>query len=246
MENNLTVLTGAGGSLGKALCKRLIEEKHHVVAILKPHGTEIPYSTHNQIISLKMDLANTIDYKAVSETVESLCRRSRYSQLNLIHTAAIFRKQRIDFPCTSKEISEIFQVNCVSVYTITQTLLPWFRKVNNGTIIGISSNLTKRVNSNTSIYTASKYALEGLIKQLAYELGRYNTRCNIIAPGYFRSNMSLPLPKQKINEIKLKTPLGRIGTTADIVQSILLLLSSNAKWVTGQTILSDGGNSLGF
>ena len=128
----------------------------------------------------------------------------------------------------------------------TAQLYEEIKKINNGTIIAVSSNLTERVNANTASYIASKAALEVITKQLAYELGQYNTNCNSISPGVFFSKMSSNISTEKMEEIKRNTPLNRIIDETEIKDVILTMLEDKMSWITGQNIIADGGNTIGF
>jgi len=83
--------------------------------------------------------------------------------------------------------------------------------------------------------------LDGLTRSLARELGPLGIRVNSVAPGYFQSEMSEALTEAQQSRIVHRTPLGRLGTIDDLVGIIRFLISAEAGFITGQTIVVDGG-----
>lgn len=119
---------------------------------------------------------------------------------------------------------------------------------NECSIIFISSLIAHRLNKNNITYSVGKAAQISLMKNLAYNLGQYNIRCNSISPNLFESNMSKNLFEhpEKISNICDHTPLKRIPSVENIVNLIDFLYSSKSGDITGQDFVIDCGNSLGF
>lgn len=110
-----------------------------------------------------------------------------------------------------------------------------------GSIINISSVNAVRGHSGVAVYSATKAALDGLTRSLARELGPKHIRVNSVAPGYFESEMVADLTPEAKQRIIRRTPLGRLGTADDMANVVLFLLSPQASFITGQTIVVDGG-----
>ncbi len=110
-----------------------------------------------------------------------------------------------------------------------------------GRLINISSIVGMRGYTGLAAYSASKAGLDGLTRSLAREVGRRNITVNSVAPGYFESALSSGLgPAQKV-QIVGRTPLGRLAKIEDITPVVRFLLSNEAGFITGQTIVVDGG-----
>jgi NAD(P)-dependent dehydrogenase (short-subunit alcohol dehydrogenase family) len=245
----LSVVTGAAGNLGQAICTRLLKHGHQVLAVLRPGGTRLDrnLASSTPIISVDLDLANLPTLERIKTTLELSVPLYQFEEINILHPAGVFYKEKL--PCSEEHWTTwqtMFNTHCASLYGLVNALLPQWTRIRQGSIIGISSNLVHRVNTGTAGYVASKAALEAMLKQLAYELGPLNIRCNCIAPGYFPSTMSRQVDQQKQTAIIENTPLRRIATVEDIGDAVLLLLSDKARWITGQTLVVDGGNTLGF
>jgi len=110
-----------------------------------------------------------------------------------------------------------------------------------GIVLNISSICGIRGYAGLSVYSATKAGLNGLTRSLARELGGKNFRVNSILPGYMETDMSSGLPANKKKMIVRRTPLGRLATVHDIVPTIEFLISDKASFITGQTIVIDGG-----
>jgi 3-oxoacyl-[acyl-carrier protein] reductase len=110
-----------------------------------------------------------------------------------------------------------------------------------GAIVNISSVNAVRGNAGVAVYSATKAALDGFTRALARELGPRNIRVNSLAPGYFESDMVAGLTERRRRAIVRNTPLGRLGTIDEIADTVLFLLSPAAAFITGQTIVVDGG-----
>jgi 3-oxoacyl-[acyl-carrier protein] reductase len=128
-----------------------------------------------------------------------------------------------------------------ALYMAREALRVMYRQNNAGRIINISSIIGSRGYAGLAAYSASKAGLDGLTRALARENGRRNITVNSIAPGYLDTEMSSSLNDKKRAQIINRTPLKRLGNVDDITPSIRFLLSSDAAFITGQTITIDGG-----
>lgn len=110
-----------------------------------------------------------------------------------------------------------------------------------GRILTISSIVARRGYSGLAVYAASKAGLEGLTRALAREVGRRGVTVNALAPGFLATDLSASLDGSQRQQIVRRTPLGRLGTPADVVPAALFLLSEGAAFLTGQVLTLDGG-----
>jgi 3-oxoacyl-[acyl-carrier protein] reductase len=93
-------------------------------------------------------------------------------------------------------------------------------------------------------YSASKAAIIGFTKSLAQELASYNIRVNAVAPGFIETDMVSELKEEYKNKITQSIPLARFGKPEEVAKAVKFLLSNAANYITGQTIIIDGGMSL--
>jgi 3-oxoacyl-[acyl-carrier protein] reductase len=110
-----------------------------------------------------------------------------------------------------------------------------------GHIINISSVNAIRGHRGITVYSAVKAGIDGFTRSLARELGDRGILVNSIAPGYLRTDMTSEMSEAQIDKIVRRTPLGRLGTIDDIVGAVRFLMSPAARFITGQTLVVDGG-----
>jgi 3-oxoacyl-[acyl-carrier protein] reductase len=112
-----------------------------------------------------------------------------------------------------------------------------------GAVVVVSSVVAARGSPGLAVYAATKAGLEGFARCLAREVGPRGIRVNAVAPGFLATELSATLSSADRERIIRRTPLGRLGDTADIVGAIDFLTSPGAAFVTGQTLTVDGGGA---
>jgi 3-oxoacyl-[acyl-carrier protein] reductase len=142
------------------------------------------------------------------------------------------------------EIDRILRTNLSGALQITRAFLRVLLSQNTeGRVVNISSIVGSRGYSGLAAYSASKAGLDGMTRALAREVGRRGITVNSIAPGYIQTDMSASLSADQLAQIAKRTPMRRLASYADIFPLLLFLLSDGARFLTGQTIMVDGGMS---
>ena len=140
------------------------------------------------------------------------------------------------------DVEEVIQTNLTGAIQVARAFLrAKLLKRGPGRIVNISSIIGQRGYTGLAAYSASKAGLDGLTRALAREVGRLQVTVNSVAPGYLTTEMSGTLAEGQREQIVRRTPLGRLGDVADVVPVVRFLLSDGAGFVTGQTIVVDGG-----
>lgn len=238
------LLTGATSGIGFETLKQLVTDGHTVYAIgrdfskidffLKDHKSQI--------------LNFTFDFNNVDQ-IEQL-----FLQFNLkdqkfdgfIHCAGIEETLPLSLYSTSK-IKNIFDIN---VFSGIELLRHFTKKksCNDGASIVFLSSVMGALGQPGKVgYCATKAAVLGLVKASALEFAKRKIRVNAVLPGIINTpmtqNLFSQINKDQIEEIQNMHPLG-FGEVQDVVPTILFLISENAKWITGQSIIVDGGYSI--
>jgi 3-oxoacyl-[acyl-carrier protein] reductase len=142
------------------------------------------------------------------------------------------------------EIDSMIDVNLRGTIRLTRLALrSMIRGQGGGRILSISSIIGTRGYNGLAVYSATKAGVDGFTRSLAREVGRKGITVNAIGPGYFETELSSSLTDIQKTQIVRRTPLGRLATAQDIVPLVCFLLSDAADFITGQTILVDGGIS---
>lgn len=141
-----------------------------------------------------------------------------------------------------EDFLEQFDVQLKAAVETTKLVVPHMKKQKKGRIINILTSYTiGSPPSSLSDYVTSKYALLGLTKVLARELGRYNITVNAVSPGFVKNRFTKNVP-EKFSEILIsQTPLGRLATAGDIAEVVFFLCSDEADFITGENINLSGG-----
>lgn len=142
-----------------------------------------------------------------------------------------------------QQIDRVIEVNLAGTLHLTNLVVRRMlvQKDRGGSIINISSIIGLRGYSGLSAYAATKGGMDAMTRALARELGDRRIRVNSIAPGYLETEMTHGLDGRQRDQIVRRTPLGRLGTPADIVGPVLFLLSEESAFMTGQVLVVDGG-----
>jgi 3-oxoacyl-[acyl-carrier protein] reductase len=145
---------------------------------------------------------------------------------------------------TDEAWREVLDTNVTGAFNCIRTVAPIFRKQRYGKIVSVSAHQAGRPGFGVSNYAASKAALEGLTRAAAVELGPANINVNAVAPGFIRTERMTMLPREVIERAQKHSVLGRVAEPEDVAHVITFLCSDEARHVTGQTIVVDGGLSL--
>ena len=137
---------------------------------------------------------------------------------------------------------EQFNVQLKAAVAVTKLVVPYMKKQEKGRIINILTSYTIGLPpSGLSDYVTSKYAVLGLTKSLARELGKYNITVNAVSPGFIKNRFTKNVP-EKLGELLIsQTPLGRLTTADDVAKVVEFLCSDEADFITGENINLSGG-----
>ena len=216
------LLTGATGDIGSAIADAFSAQGYHVVA---PGRKELDLSSTEAVQAYMSQLTAEIDV--------------------FVHCAGINNPKLID-ELTEIDISKTFQINTLSFYTMSQFLLKNNQHKKLSSIVGISSIYGSFSRKGRLAYSASKHALNGMIKTMALELGQHNIKVNGVSPGFVETQLTRKNNSDEvINQFKRKIPLGRLASTQDIANVVYFLCSPQNNYINGQCLIVDGGYSIG-
>ena len=145
---------------------------------------------------------------------------------------------------TPADIDQLIDLNLRSIMLASQAYIrERMSRRKSGVIVNISSIVGIRGFSGLTVYSATKAGVDGFTRSLAREMGRRGFRINSVLPGYLETDMSATLSDQRRKQITGRTPLGRLGTVADITPVVRFLISDGARYITGTRIVVDGGST---
>jgi 3-oxoacyl-[acyl-carrier protein] reductase len=145
---------------------------------------------------------------------------------------------------TDEAWREVVDTNVTGAFNCIRAVAPIFRSQHFGKIVSVSAHQAERPGFGVANYAASKAALLGLTRAAAVELGPSNVNVNAVAPGFIRTERMRMLPKEVVERAQKSSVLGRVAEPEDVAHVIAFLCSDEARHITGQTIVVDGGLSL--
>lgn len=242
LENKTAIITGATKGLGRAMAIALAESGADIIAIGISDMTAIEKEIKNcgrKFYPIYADLMEIENIDKVINEIKGLNIQVDF----LINNAGITIVK--DFLDTENEDwDKTININLRAVYFLTKEVSKMFIKNNTkGKIINIASVLSFRGGDGVSAYTISKFGVNGLTKALSNELSKYNITVNAIAPGFMKTDNSKGLHEnEELSKKIIKTiPLNRWGNPEDLSGVIVFLCSQASEFITGETIVVDGG-----
>ena len=181
-------------------------------------------------------------YQEVAEAMEIV--RNQYGSLDiLVNNAGISARESL-YDYRPEDFEKIMRLNVAGVFHCTKAAAPIMKNQGGGTVINMSSMVSIYGQPAGCGYPASKYAVNGLTKSLARELGRDHIRVNAVAPGVTRTDMVAALPEEMVQKMAAAIPLGRIGEPEEVAGAVLFLASDLASYVTGTVLSVDGATQV--
>jgi NAD(P)-dependent dehydrogenase (short-subunit alcohol dehydrogenase family) len=247
LDGRVAIVTGAGKGLGRAFCLKLAKEGADIVAVtradvdgLKETERLVTDLGRRAIIS-QVDVTNEADtFRMAQEALEKFQRIDI-----LVNYAAYYygvkRKPFTDI--SSEEWDRMMAVNVKGPWICARAVFETMKSLGKGKIINLTSEVFFTGSHGFAHYVASKGGVIGLTRALAIELGPYGICVNAVAPGYTDTEASRTI--SDVNKYDTsRTPLKRLETPDDLVGIVSFLASDESDFITGQTILVDGGRAM--
>lgn len=243
LEGKVALVTGASRGIGQAIAERLAlrgaklaciatEAKNcaETVARCRQHGATA--------LALGVDVANTA---AVAEVVEQV-QKELGEPYVLVNNAGLTRDQLL-LRMSEEDFDRVIAVNLKGAWNFTRAAARPLMKAR-GRIVNLSSVVGLMGNAGQANYAASKAGLLGLTRSVAKELASRGVCVNAIAPGFIQTDMTAQMGEAAAQELASSIPLKRIGTPEEIALAVDYLVGPGGAYVTGQTLVVDGGLSL--
>ena len=178
------------------------------------------------------------DYEEVAQTFLQI--RERFGSLDILVNNAVISARESIFEYAPQDFKKIMDLNVTAVFQCSKAAAGIMKSQGGGVILNTSSMVSLYGQPAGVGYPASKFAVNGMTKSLARELGRDNIRVNAVAPGVTRTDMVAALPEEMVERISATIPLGRMGEPQDVANAFLFLASDLASYVTGAILSVDG------
>lgn len=247
LTNKVAIITGASKGIGKGIAEvfasdgchliltaREPESLEHAVAQIRQKNSSI------QVIGIQADVANENDMRKVVNLA-----KDRFGRVDILcQNAGIFPIKPLP-EMSLADWNAVTHTNLTGTFIAVNAVLPMMIKQNYGRIVLISSITGPRTGiPGLTHYAASKSGMNGFMKSAAIELAQYNITINAIEPGNILTEGVKQAGQEYIDTMRAAIPMGRLGTPQEIGHAAAFLASDQASFITGQSIIVDGGQTL--
>jgi NAD(P)-dependent dehydrogenase (short-subunit alcohol dehydrogenase family) len=250
LRDKVVMVTGATSGIGRAAAVLFAQEGAKVVVVGRREelGQEVATRINGEggeAIFVKADVSKVNEVKRmVDEAVRT------YGRIDvLFNNAGILPEAAKKGVAELSEgvYDQVMDINVKGIYLTSKYVIPEMIKAGGGAIVNTSSTVGHVAMKNRSVYTASKGAVTLLTKSMALDYAPHNIRVNCVCPALVETEIATEFLKvarkdEKLwGEIMSKIPLGRVGTPEDVAYAALFLASDESSWITGSSLMVDGG-----
>lgn len=238
-ENKVAIITGGKQGIGRGIASLLAQRGAKVVLVNRQDAAEEAARIGNGAIAIAADVTSEADWARVAAEVEQAFGRADI----LVHAAGIYPIAGLD-QMTQDEWRRVMAVNLDAHVIGARAIVPLMRKAGGGSIVAVGSDAVGMVTPpgmGFSHYITSKMGVVGLVRALANELAADNIIVNAVHPGITDTEGASGMPNEQKAQVYMMQAIKRLGTPADIAGPVAFLTSEDARFVTGQTLVVDGG-----
>lgn len=246
LSGKISLVTGASSGIGKGIARGLIDAGAVVYFgdIDEENGRGAIEGLGNNAKFIKLDVTRESDWRTAMEVID---RAHGHLDILVNNAGAASGVQRMDVE-TPEDFDRITRLNINGVWLGMRAAIPPMRRAGGGSIVNIASIDSFIGVAGMTTYVATKYAVLGLTKSAALELGEFGIRVNAVHPGIIGTPGVDRLPqsiKDGLNEAVARQPIKRLGRPEDVANAVLFFASDAAAYCTGASLVVDGGHIAG-
>ncbi|MFH1227074.1 MAG: 3-oxoacyl-[acyl-carrier-protein] reductase [Planctomycetota bacterium] len=241
LKDKTAIVTGGGRGIGREIALALAGQGANLVLV------DVDETTLNQTaadiqskgvkaLPIKADVTSAADAERVADEAAKTLGRIDI----LVNNAGITRDNLI-MRMKEDEWDRVIAINLKGTFNFTKAVSRYMMKARSGRIVNIASIIGIGGNAGQANYAASKGGVIALTKSAAKEFASRNINVNAVAPGFIQTAMTEVLNDEVKNKMMERIPLQRLGTTKDVANAVLFLVSDASSYITGQVLVVDGG-----
>jgi len=244
LEGKVALVTGGARGIGREIALLFAREGSDVVVC--DVNLEAAGATQKEIEALgrrSMSFATDVTvFKQVEDMMNLIL--DNFKHLDILVNNAGITKDNLLLRMSEDDWDKVLSVNLKGVFNCTKAASKIMIKQRGGKIVSIASIIGIMGNAGQANYAASKGGIISFTKSIARELASRNIRANAVAPGFIQTAMTDKLTEEQKGAMLANIPLNRLGVPGDVAQACLFLASGESDYITGQTIVVDGGMSM--
>lgn len=245
LNGKVALVTGASRGIGAAIASKLASLGCDV-AINYAGNIQKAEETLNSVkvygVNAQIYQANVANYEEVEAMTKQIIKD--FGHLDIIINNAGITSDNLMMRMDQDSFDSVIDVNLKGTWNVCKSITRPILKQRSGVIINLSSVVGINGNVGQVNYAASKAGVIGLTKSLAKEFASRNIRVNAVAPGYVKSDMTAKLSEEITEKVLENIPLGQLGEVEDIANAVAFLVSDEARYITGQVLVVDGGMAI--
>ncbi|MCK5215468.1 MAG: 3-oxoacyl-[acyl-carrier-protein] reductase [Candidatus Omnitrophica bacterium] len=244
LKDQIALITGSARGIGKEIARQMAEHGATVMIcdIVEEDAQKTAEEFKKTGYQADYFTCNVTSMQNVEEMANKIL--DKYKRVDILINNAGITKDNLLLRMSEQDWDAVLSVNLKGVFTCTKVLVRSMMKARKGKIINIASIIGIVGNAGQANYAASKAGIIGFTKSIAKEFASRNITVNAVAPGYIQTEMTDKLNEKAREEIFKKIPLGQLGTPQDVAGACIFLASQAADYITGQTIVVDGGMAI--
>jgi 3-oxoacyl-[acyl-carrier protein] reductase len=241
LKDKVTLITGGARGIGKAIALTFAAQGADI--IVADVNLEEAQKTAAEIEGMgRKAMALSVDVTSFEKVEEALNKiLDKFTKVDILVNNAGITKDNLMLRMSPADWDAVINVNLKGTFNCTKAVSRPMIKQRTGRIINIASIIGIMGNAGQANYAASKGGVIALTKTAAKELASRNINVNAIAPGFIQTAMTDKLPEEVKAKMMEAIPLGTLGTPQDVANACLFLASEESSYITGQTIVVDGG-----
>lgn len=242
LNGKVAIVTGGTRGIGYAIVRTYLQNGAKVAVFGSKEETVSKalqsLKEENQNYEVMGLWPNLTKYEEVEQAIQQVKEHFQGVDI-LVNNAGISARESI-YAYKVEDFEKIMDLNVNAVFHCSKAIVPILKEQGGGVILNTSSMVSFYGQPSGVGYPTSKFAVNGMTKSLARELGKDNIRVNAIAPGVIRTDMVAALPEDMVTRLLQTIPLGRMGEVQDIANAFLFLASDLASYITGSILSVDG------
>ena len=243
MKARIALVTGGSRGIGRGICLALAQRGATVVACARNEGQleEVAAEARRRELpgAIEPQTLDVTDKTAIEPLVEGITEK--HGRIDILVNNAGITRDGLMMSMDDDQFDDVLTTNLRSVFWLTRAVTRIMVRQRYGRMINIGSVSGVMGNPGQANYAASKAGLIGLTKTLAKELARRKITCNVVAPGFIKTDMTASLPDKLKDSVKDFVPMGRFGEVEEVAEVVAFLAGEAASYITGTAINVDGG-----